>query len=382
MSSGPPLLYSRQLNGHDITHEAHPTHKRGSTTDLNRVSSKLTFLIGIYPAILKPNLIKEEYNISFSILNENRERLLSIESLFSESLTVSSQEFLGLISEVNEIISGEQGAVGNLKITGRLIRLPSSGEATIIGDIHGDLASLKHILSESLFIERASAGKEVYLIFLGDYGDRGAYSPEVYYFVLTLKKAFPDRVILLQGNHEGPEDILAYPHDLPRHLSRKFGRDGLRVYGELSGLFRRFYTAVILERKFVMLHGGVPSEAESPEDVAFAYKQHPLKSHLEEILWSDPADGISGKYPSLRGAGYLFGEDITERFLRIMGASFLIRGHEPAEDGYKFNHGGRILTLFSRKGPPYYNTHAAYLTIDLSADFESASDIERFIRKF
>lgn len=307
---------------------------------------------------------------------------MDIESLFSESLTVSSQEFLGLINRVSEIISSEHRAVGNLKIIGRLIRLPNSGEAIIVGDIHGDLASLKYILSESLFIEKALAGREVYLIFLGDYGDRGAHSPEVYYVVLTLKKTFPDKVILLQGNHEGPEDMLAYPHDLPRHLSRKFGRDGLRVYGELSGLFRRFYTAVILEGKFVMLHGGVPSEAESLEDVAFAHEQHPLKSHLEEILWSDPVDGISGKYPSPRGAGYLFGEDVTERFLKIMGASFLIRGHEPTEDGYKFNHGGRVLTLFSRKGPPYYNTHAAYLTIDLSANFKSTSDIERFIRKF
>ncbi|MBS7639272.1 MAG: metallophosphoesterase family protein [Candidatus Bathyarchaeia archaeon] len=307
---------------------------------------------------------------------------MDIDSLVRNSLRAESEDFLNLINRVNQILDDEYGAAGRLRVRGRLVYLPNHGEAIVIGDIHGDLSSLKHILSESAFIEKASAGRDIYLIFLGDYGDRGFYSPEVYYVVLSLKESFPERVILLQGNHEGPEDILAYPHDLPYHLKRKFGQEGLRVYRELSGLFRRFYTAAILEGKFMALHGGVPSEAESLEDVAFAYEKHPLKSHLEEILWSDPVDGISGKYPSPRGAGYIFGEDVTINFLRIVGVKFLIRGHEPADNGYKIDHGDKILTLFSRKGAPYYNTHAAYLTMDLSAEYGVVSDVKVFIRRF
>ncbi|MEM2464733.1 MAG: metallophosphoesterase family protein [Candidatus Bathyarchaeia archaeon] len=272
--------------------------------------------------------------------------------------------------------------MGELRITGRLIYVPPVGEAIIVGDIHGDLESLKHILYESGFLDKALNKRSVYLVFLGDYGDRGEYSPEVYYIVLTLKKLFPEKVILLQGNHEGPEDILAYPHDLPHQMRRKFGSDGPIVYRELSHLFRRFYTAAIVKDKYVMLHGGVPSEARSVEDVALAYIKHPAERHLEEILWSDPEDWISGKYPSPRGAGYLFGEDITIKFLDLLGVKFLIRGHEPADEGYKFNHGGRVLTLFSRKGPPYYNADAAYLMLDLALQPNFAEEIEQYIRKF
>lgn len=307
---------------------------------------------------------------------------MSISELFDKSLTVNSKDFLKLISNVNQILSEEGRGAGNLRIVGRLIYLLPFGEAIVIGDIHGDLSSLNRILSESKVLDKLSSKHSFYLIFLGDYGDRGAYSPEVYYVVLTLKKMFPNKVILLQGNHEGPEDLLAYPHDLPYHLSRKFGSDSLVIYRELSHLFRRFYTAVIVKGKYIMLHGGVPSGAKSVEDVAFAYKKHPSESHLEEILWSDPRDGISGRYPSPRGAGYWFGKDVTERFLKILDAKFLIRGHEPTTNGYKFNHDGKVLTLFSRKGAPYYNTYAAYLALDLSENLNYVGEIEGRIRKF
>ena len=306
---------------------------------------------------------------------------MSLERLFNESLTVKPESFLRLITQVNQIFSEEEKLPDEFK-TGRLIRLPSHGEAIIVGDIHGDLSSLRHILSETRFMEKASRGEEIYLIFLGDYGDRGVYSPEVYYIVLSLKNRFPKKVILLQGNHEGPEDLPVFPHDLPYHFRRKFGSRGLEVYNRLSELFRRFYTAVIVEGKFIMLHGGVPSEAKSLDDVAFAYKKHPFESHLEEILWSDPADEVRGKLPSPRGAGYLFGEDITLRFLKILNVKFLIRGHEPVFNGYRFNHGGRVLTLFSRKGSPYFNSRAAYLVFDLSKDYDRAKDLEKCIRGF
>ncbi|MEM2341842.1 MAG: metallophosphoesterase [Candidatus Bathyarchaeia archaeon] len=308
---------------------------------------------------------------------------MDLNSLINESITVKPKVFLELINDVGNILSSEQErGIRGLALIGKLIYIPSQGEAIIVGDIHGDLSSLKHILSETRFIDRVQHEHNLYLIFLGDYGDRGVYSPEVYYIILMLKKMFPENIILIQGNHEGPEDLLARPHDLPYHLRRKFGLEGLRVYEELSRLFRRFYTAVIIKDMFVMLHGGVPSEMRSVDDLAFAYKKHPAESHLEEILWSDPIDELDGKYPSPRGAGYLFGESITKNFLNTLGVKLLIRGHEPVDGGYKFNHNGKVLTLFSRKGAPYYNTYAAYLTLKLSLIHYSIDDIKRSIRIF
>lgn len=41
-----------------------------------------------------------------------------------------------------------------------------------------------------------------YMLFLGDYTDRGYYGAEVWYTILRLKLANPDRVYMVRGNHE------------------------------------------------------------------------------------------------------------------------------------------------------------------------------------
>jgi len=306
----------------------------------------------------------------------------TLSELVGDAKTMNSKVFLQLISEVSQVLKDETRKLGMLQMTGRLIRLPRSGEVTVVGDLHGDFASLTYILADSSFMEKASNQQDAHLVFLGDYGDRGPYSPEVYCTVLNLKAKFPDKVVLLQGNHEGPEDLLAYPHDLPSHLQRRFRSDWRVVYDELGRLFRQFPTAVLADERCVMLHGGIPSKAKAPDDVAYAYERHPAESHLEEILWGDPIDGFTGIHHSPRGAGNLFGQDVTDAFIKMLGVRFVVRGHEPTDEGYKINHDGKILTLFSRKGSPYFNSDAAYVTFDLSEDYDSAWQLKPFIRKF
>ena len=41
-----------------------------------------------------------------------------------------------------------------------------------------------------------------YMVFTGDFADRGLFGLEVYQLVLTLKKANPNKVFLCRGNHE------------------------------------------------------------------------------------------------------------------------------------------------------------------------------------
>jgi len=305
-----------------------------------------------------------------------------VKALVNDATKVNVNEFLRLVEDGVQLLAKEQGRVGNLRIVGRLVSLKPVGEAVIVGDLHGDLESLVQILGSSRFIEKARRNGNSILVFLGDYGDRGSYSPEVYYVVLKLKELFPEKVVLMRGNHEGPEDILAYPHDLPAQLCSKFGEEGLNAYAKLRELFDHLYNAVLVDGRYILLHGGVPSKASTIEDIAYAHEKHPRESHLEEILWSDPEEGVKGTCPSPRGAGKVFGEDVTERFLKMLGVKVLIRGHEPSREGFKINHGGRILTLFSRKGPPYYNEHEAYLRLDLSEPIEIAMQLERFVRTF
>jgi diadenosine tetraphosphatase ApaH/serine/threonine PP2A family protein phosphatase len=287
-------------------------------------------------------------------------------SILAESATKSGvEEFLRLVGSGSRRLDAEKGRVGNLNITGRLVEVPPIGEAIIVGDLHGDLKSLVHILEDSSFLSKVRSGEDVLLIFLGDYGDRGIHSPEVYYIVLKLKELFPERVILMRGNHEGPSDLLAYPHDLPVQMKNKFGNRGSEAYLRLRELFNHLYTGVTIEDRVILLHGGAPSQATTINDIAYAHQKHPQETHLEEILWSDPWKGIKGTIASPRGAGRLFGEDVTKRLLKLFKVKALIRGHQSAPDGYSTIHGGRILTLFSRKGPPYNNSYGAYLHLNL-----------------
>jgi protein phosphatase len=200
--------------------------------------------------------------------------------------------------------------------------------------------------------------------------------------VLRLKEAFPKNVILMRGNHEGPDDLLAYPHDLPNHLYMKFGETSYQAYAKLRELFNYLHNAVIVKERCILLHGGVPTQAKTVEDLAYAHRKHPRETHLEEILWSDPWEGLTGTYASPRGAGRLFGENETGRFLNMLDVKVLIRGHEPSREGFKINHGGKVLTLFSRKGSPYFNEQAAYMQLDLSHRVKDAYQLKRFIKLF
>jgi len=290
------------------------------------------------------------------------------------------EEFILLTENITALLKNEQGHFGNLNVTGKMVEAQPESEAIVVGDLHGDLETLKQMLQDSQFIEKMKRGKQPLLIFLGDYGDRGVDSVEVYGVVLTLKKAYPERVVLMRGNHEGPEDLMASPHDLPTYLHRKFGEEWSTAYKKLRLLSDELYTGVLVTNHYVFLHGGVPSQAKTKDDVAYAHKKHPSEPHLEEILWSDPEEAMTGTLPSPRGAGKLFGKDVTDKFLKLLNVNVLIRGHEPCETGYKVNHEGKILTLFSRKGEPYFNSQAAYLQLNLSLKVENAYQLQHSIR--
>jgi protein phosphatase len=287
-----------------------------------------------------------------------------------------------VVDKAVEVLSSENGKVGSFNVVGRLVELEPVGEALVMGDLHGDLESLIDILKESSFIQKMSQNKQAFLIFLGDYGDRGAYSTEVYYTVLKLKLLFPQQVVLMRGNHEGPEDLMASPHDLPYQFQIRFGENWNATYTKVRELFKHLYNVVLVKERCLMIHGGFPSQAKTLEDLAYAHIKHPEQSFLEEMLWSDPNEMIKDVCASPRGAGKLFGEKVTKEALERFAVKILIRGHEPCEEGYKINHKGKVLTLFSRKGPPYFNVCGAYLDFELSKEYENAEQLIPFIHRF
>jgi protein phosphatase len=147
---------------------------------------------------------------------------------------------------------------------------------------------------------------------------------------------------------------------------------------ELHGCF---YNAVYVEDRFLMLHGGLSPEIYTLDDIAQA-QENQNKALLEDLLWNDPDEKVPGVSFSSRGAGNLFGKKITQEVLGRLHAKILIRGHESSNVGFKINHDGKVLTLFSRKGAPYFNRYGAYLQLPLAEKFESAHQLAPFIHKF
>ncbi len=307
---------------------------------------------------------------------------MKIEEILEELNYIKVDSLERTIEEVSRILELERRIKksGDFNVNEDLIYCTPADldRCVIIGDIHGDLVSLLEIFRR-IKIEEALEEKSA-IIFLGDYGDRGEKSVEVYYLLLNLKRHYKDKIILLRGNHEGPDDLLAQPHDLPLQFIEKYGHEGYFAYLRLRGLFEKLYLAFLVIGKFIALHGGIPSKALTPDDIALARKIHPKKRLLEELLWNDPMEEL-GLKESYRGAGMLFGKDITEKFLVRNNLMLVIRGHEPAREGYSITHDGRVVTVFSRKGAPYYNAKAAFLDIKIS-ELNSHEDIKKFMVTF
>ncbi|MEM2856640.1 MAG: metallophosphoesterase [Candidatus Nitrosocaldaceae archaeon] len=271
-----------------------------------------------------------------------------LKELIEEANNTNLYTFLRLVRDSKEIIRNERDyGMKNARINNALVEIDSN-DMIVIGDIHGDFDALVRIL-----IDSDPFTSDTIFVFLGDYGDRGLKSVEVYHLILSLKVKLGNRIILLRGNHEYP-NLPFMPYDMPSMLYNKFNDE--RAYNELKGLFDLLYNALI-NKKILMLHGGLPITLTSKLDLALADNDI-----LEQILWNDPKDGLKGFIPSFRGYGYFFGKDITLNAINLLNCSRVIRSHE-ACNGYKTNHDGLILTIFSCK-EPYGNRYASYIKID------------------
>jgi len=231
---------------------------------------------------------------------------------------------------------------------------PKYKYAYIFGDIHGDLDTLVKFLKMIKFNETI---KDSILIFLGDYIDRGYNQVETVTLVFYLIRFYPDKVILLRGNHEPPEWLPPYPHDFPNILYSYFRGEAKKIYRRFIKVFNLMPHIAYYNNGLAFLHGGVPIN-----EVDISRMGRKYKDILTQILWNDPIDG-EGVQPSYRGVGYLYGTNITKKFLEYNNLMGIIRGHEPV-DGYRISQEGMLLTLFSRLGGPYWNSKAAIYRLD------------------
>lgn len=304
---------------------------------------------------------------------------MSVADLNYASEGVRYPDLVQSLESAIEIMHTERktGLIGG-KIKESFVELSIPKKLAIVGDLHGDLTSLRSILNGIRF-EAFLGDPNNKLIFLGDYVDRGVNSIGVIFVVTRLKMKFPDSVILMRGNHEAPIEFPFPSHDLPVEVVRRYGYEkGKLVYnGKILPLFRLLTLATMIDESLFLVHGGVPTgdvDNNFRKAISTADQTYLSNSIMEEILWNDPREEIENEDAweySRRGIGKHFGVEISRKWLRLSGTKVIVRGHEPCQ-GYRIDHGGSIMTLFSCK-EPYPKFQASYLLV-ANQDLNSLND--------
>ena len=87
--------------------------------------------------------------------------------------------------------------------------VPSNALIAMHGDMHGDIHSMNRFINwctEQGYLDKNDPFKiktpDFYMLFLGDYVDRGWYGAEVLYTIMRLKNENPNHVFMVRGNHE------------------------------------------------------------------------------------------------------------------------------------------------------------------------------------
>lgn len=76
----------------------------------------------------------------------------------------------------------------------------SNNPLIIVGDVHGDLNVLIEPFKKFLYLK--NNGLNPYLIYLGDYIDRGDNNGYISYLITILHKKFPNNIFFIIGNHD------------------------------------------------------------------------------------------------------------------------------------------------------------------------------------
>ncbi|KAL4503892.1 hypothetical protein ABPG72_022522 [Tetrahymena utriculariae] len=215
---------------------------------------------------------------------------------------------------------------------------PVRAPVTVCGDIHGQFNDLLELFK--------IGGKppETNYLFTGDYVDRGYSSVESVSLLFALKVRFPDRITLTRGNHESRTTTQVY--GFYDESVRKYGNANVWKY--FTEVFDYLPLSALVEGKIFSLHGGLSPSLDTLDNVRQLdrVQEIPQEGPMCDLLWSDP-DNISGWRHSPRGAGFIFGQEISEQFNHTNDLTKIARAHQLAMDGYLETHDKNVVTIFS-----------------------------------
>ncbi|MCJ2562716.1 MAG: metallophosphoesterase [Candidatus Thermoplasmatota archaeon] len=257
-----------------------------------------------------------------------------------------------------------------------LVRLQEPRPAVVIGDTHGDLRTVISILSK----EFLPPEDKPYLILLGDYVDRGPNQVATLNLISMLKVHFPDRVVMLRGNHESEEmnNIYGFRRAASDHPC--IGESGFKRYQDVFGAMPH---CVLLEWNRVFgVHGGTPFDPhhEGPfslgelKALKKAKRLEDLEEASRQMMWGDPSEDMRAEegyeFNFKRGFGYLFGRRIFDEFMDGNDISLAIRSHQMFQEGYWYFFDNRLLSIFSTRHYDGYSIEPHYAKVDVDGGLQ------------
>jgi len=215
---------------------------------------------------------------------------------------------------------------------------PVQSPVTICGDIHGQF----HDLIE-LFRNGGECPHSSY-IFMGDCVDRGYNSVETMTLLLLLKARWPHRITLLRGNHESRQITQVY--GFYDECQRKYGNANPWKY--CTELFDWCPLAALVDGTVLCVHGGLSPDVRTVDQMRMIDRKMeiPHEGAFCDLMWSDP-DDIDTWAVSPRGAGWLFGAQVTQEFNAINGLELICRAHQLVQEGYKYLFNDGLVTVWS-----------------------------------
>jgi diadenosine tetraphosphatase ApaH/serine/threonine PP2A family protein phosphatase len=256
---------------------------------------------------------------------------------------IAGEALNGSIEAVREFFNGTEGypgrAIAAFGKEGTVLEVSSDRPVLFVGDIHGDLDTLKKVI--------AFFPPEKYTYMLtGDYVDRGRNGVEVLTALLAFKLCDPIHFIMLRGNHESPAWTML-PRSFPTEFARKVGGSQIdRIY---HNLFPQMPIAAVVNGKYLAVHGAIPGDTAKVSDIAALPKEDDERNKtVMRVLWNDFWDSPECSSNPFRGDGiYYIGTDAVDRFLAENRLRLIIRGHQSIYEGY--NAGRSVLTLLTTK---------------------------------
>ncbi|KXB06344.1 hypothetical protein AKJ53_00550 [candidate division MSBL1 archaeon SCGC-AAA382F02] len=262
------------------------------------------------------------------------------------------------MSNISDIVENE-----------KIISLDERPRAVFVGDTHGDLEASR-LVWES-FSNEVKSG-DTYLVFLGDYVDRGSQSKENIDFLSNVKKENPKGIILLLGNHDAYPLRKLRPADFWQSLSE----EDYEYYKDLSNL-----PWMSEAEGLVATHGTLPfiselSDLESPSEEIFE-KENELDLPIwVSIAWGDLNRNISGGQMDPLTGRPQFGKELVLQYMQKHDWNVLIRAHQPGMQGWSFSE--NVLTIFTSQA--YVDSGRAQerniAVVDLENGVKGREDVE------